>query len=59
MRIELYNILGQREAVLADEMMPAGQHTLFWNASDFKSGIYFARLIYGQHDVTAKMVLIK
>ncbi|MCP4632551.1 MAG: T9SS type A sorting domain-containing protein [candidate division Zixibacteria bacterium] len=58
-KIELYNILGQREAILADEMMPAGQHTLSWNASDFKSGVYFARLIYGQQDATAKLILIK
>ena len=58
-RIEIYNILGQRVATLFDGNNQAGYHTVTWHANDFPSGVYFARLETGKRSENIKMVLIK
>ena len=55
----IYNILGKEVARLVDGNMPAGEHTVLWNASNFASGIYFYRLQAGDFVQTRKMVLLK
>jgi hypothetical protein len=57
--ISIYNLLGQRVAVLHDGAEEAGSHSIKWDASDFPSGIYFARLEMGDHSENIKMVLLK
>jgi hypothetical protein len=42
-RIEVFNLLGQSVAVLADQVMGAGTHTARWDAR-VPTGIYFYRL---------------
>ena len=39
-RIEIFNMLGQKVADLVDTYMSAGIHEVTWNASGFSSGIY-------------------
>lgn len=41
--VTVYNVLGQRVALLADEVMGAGWHDAVWNASE-ASGVYFCRI---------------
>ncbi|MEE9554048.1 MAG: right-handed parallel beta-helix repeat-containing protein [candidate division Zixibacteria bacterium] len=58
-RIEIYNILGQRVATLFDCDKQAGYHTITWHADDYPSGLYFARLEAGNLTENIKMVLLK
>ncbi len=57
--ITIYNLLGQRVATVFEETQEAGEHTITWDASDFPSGVYFARLEAGKHSENIKMVLLK
>ena len=63
-RLEVFNVLGQRVATLVDEERPAGVHTAAWNATDavgraVGAGVYFYRLSsVGQPTLTRRMVLL-
>jgi hypothetical protein len=57
--LSVYNIQGQRIAELFRGIRQAGEHSITWDASDYPSGIYFARLEAGGSSKTAKMVLLK
>jgi len=58
-RLEIYNILGQRVAILVDGRQKAGYKVVRWDAGSFSSGIYFYRLKAGDFVQTRKMVLLK
>lgn len=63
-RLEVYNVLGQRIATLVDESQEAGQHQVSWNGVDsdgrpVSSGIYFYRLKTDEFVETKKMMLLK
>lgn len=55
----IYNLLGQRVAILFEGTQQAGEHSISWDASGFPSGIYFARLDAGGNSQNVKMVLLK
>jgi hypothetical protein len=57
--ISIYNVLGQKVAVLCDGYQSAGEHSLTWDAADFPSGVYFARVKVGDSERHEKMVLLK
>ena len=62
-RLEVFNILGQRLATLVDEEQAAGSHTATWNATDAAgravgAGVYFYRLRGGGKTLTGRMVLV-
>jgi len=64
MRLEVFNILGQRVAVLADGMQPAGAHAVRWDGRDhdgqaLSSGVYLCRLSTEEDVRTRKMVLLR
>lgn len=59
-RLEVFNSIGAKVAVLAEGQKSAGTHTLTFNASRLASGIYFYRLTaVGKVISTKKMLLIK
>jgi subtilisin family serine protease len=58
-RLDVYNVLGQRVATLVDGELPAGVHEIRWDASSVGSGVYFARITTGENTATTKMVLLK
>jgi hypothetical protein len=58
-RIEIYNILGEKVAVLFEGSRKAGHHTVTWQAINNPSGVYFARLQARGHSDNVKMVLLK
>ncbi len=59
--LEVFNLLGQRVAVLADRTIEAGRHELTWNALPYSSGAYFIRFNAPQAGVhqTQKVILMK
>lgn len=46
-RLEIYDILGRRVAVLVSERRQAGRHTVDFDASGLSSGVYISRLQVG------------
>ena len=62
--LEIYNILGQRVAVLVDGPQPAGYHTVRWDGFDafgrqVATGVYLYRLRTDTFHETRKMVLLR
>ncbi|MGB2868706.1 MAG: LamG-like jellyroll fold domain-containing protein [Bacteroidota bacterium] len=57
--LEIFNVLGQRVAVLADELQTAGFHEVQFQSGQLPSGIYFSRLIADSFVSTKKMELLK
>jgi|GEM_PF-1294658 len=58
-RLDVYNITGQRVASLVNQPMSAGSHSITFDASGLSSGIYFYRLQNGTNILTRKMTLLK
>ena len=58
-RLEIYNILGQRVEVIVDDSKGPGSHAKTWHAVDVPSGVYFYRILAGDFDYTRKMILLK
>ena len=46
-KLDLFDTVGRRVAGRAPEYLPAGRHSLLWNAPVLPSGTYFARLTTG------------
>ena len=57
--LSIYNLLGQRVAILFEGIQQAGEHSITWDASGFPSGVYFARLEAGGQSQTVKMMLLR
>ena len=55
----IYNLRGEEVALLINSAMPAGIHSVSWDASSLASGIYLYRLVAGDFIETRKMVLLK
>ncbi len=58
-RLEVFDVLGRRAAVLVDEVQPAGRHSTSFDASNLASGVYIYRLQAGNHVKSRQMMLIK
>ncbi len=58
-RLEVYDVLGRRVAVLADGPMPAGAHRATLNGRGLPSGTYFIRLTAGPNSATQKLLLLR
>ncbi len=57
--ISIYNLLGQRVATLFKDDQQTGYHIITWDASDFPSGIYFARMDVAEYHKSIQMVLLR
>ena len=57
--IEVYNLLGQRVALLVDESVAAGRHEVTWRATDQPSGIYLVRFHAGTIQKIQRITLVK
>ena len=58
-RINVYNVLGQRVEMLVNESHTAGTYTVDFRADRFASGVYFYVLNSNSAHLVRKMVLIK
>ena len=62
-RLEVFNLLGQRLVTLVDAEQAAGAHTALWDATNaagqaVSAGVYIYRLTVGAKHQTGRMVLI-
>jgi N-acetylneuraminic acid mutarotase len=58
-KITIMNSIGEEVAVLLNEEMDSGYHTVEFNASNLPSGVYFYQLRAGDYINTKKMLLLK
>ena len=58
-KIEIFNSLGEKVQTLVDEIKPAGEYSIQFNASEFSSGIYYYRLTADKFVSIKKMLMIK
>lgn len=58
-RLGIYNIVGQQVALLMDDTIQSGEHSVVWNAANNPSGIYIVQLETGNRTLTRKITLIK
>lgn len=58
-RLQIYDVLGRMILNLVDTRQNAGRYTVIFDASNLASGMYFARLVTEQSNVTHKMLLVK
>jgi len=58
-RLEIFNIAGQKVATIIDDKMSAGSHSIHFNAQELASGIYFYRLSTPSISLMKKMVFIR
>ncbi|HEX9006047.1 MAG TPA: right-handed parallel beta-helix repeat-containing protein [Bacteroidota bacterium] len=58
--LEVYNLVGQRVAVLADEVRQAGIHRVLFSGEHLASGVYIYRLqAGGEATIARRMILVK
>ena len=62
--LTIYNLLGQKMAMLADGLMAAGSHVVTWNGRDSRgvqlpSGVYFYRLESPSFTAARRMLMLK
>ena len=60
-RLEIYNILGQKVESLVNDHLDAGTYSIIWDSrnSHVPSGVYFYKIQAGTHVDSRKMLLLK
>jgi hypothetical protein len=58
-QLTVYSMLGQKVATLVNSTMPAGDHSISWDAQDMASGLYIYTIKAGDFSQTKKMILMK
>ncbi len=63
-KLEIFNVRGQKVKTLLNQDMVAGTHSVIWDGrnedgKNVASGIYFYRLKAGEYRVTKKMLILK
>ena len=58
-KMNIYNLLGQKIKCLINETKSAGEYNIKWKAENLSSGVYFCRLENDIFSVTKKVVLQK
>jgi hypothetical protein len=63
-KLEIFNVLGQKVITVIDEDMKAGYRSVTWNGDDgsgkqVASGVYFYKLTAGDHVFAKKMMMLK
>ncbi len=57
--LQIINVLGEVVATLADDVHPAGSHTVTFAPNSLPSGVYFYRLQAGEVRLTRQLLLMK
>ncbi len=59
MTLRVYNVAGQRVAILIDARLPAGDHSALFGGRGLRAGMYFAELRVGSFRMTKSLVLTR
>ncbi len=59
LRVEVFDVLGRRVAVLHDAEAPAGRHRLALPTAALPSGVYLVRAVVGTEAWTARLTLVR
>jgi hypothetical protein len=57
--LSIFNVIGERVAVLVDEEQTVGEYSVQLNAEDFDNGVYFYKLESGDSFAIRKMLVIR
>ena len=57
--LKIYNSIGQEITTLVNDILPAGDYSIKWNAENLASGIYFYTLTTGNFKAAKKLILLK
>ena len=57
--LTIIDMLGRNVATLVSEVLPAGNHSVRWNAAGMANGVYFYRLNAGTLMVTRRLMVLK
>ena len=57
--LKVFNIMGEEVVELVNEFKDAGSYSVYFNASEMSSGIYFYQLYTNQFNSTKKMLLLQ
>jgi len=62
--LSIFNIKGQKVAILNNELMQKGKHSIIWSGCDqngnlVSSGIYFYKIKVGNQETVKRMLLLK
>jgi hypothetical protein len=57
--LKVYDLLGQEVTTLVHNVIPAGTHSVVWNAHDAPSGVYFYKITAGNYSRMRKMMLLR
>ena len=58
-KIEVFNLLGQKTKTLLNKQMPKGYHEIEYTSIDLPSGVYLYRIEAGEFHDVKKMILMK
>jgi flagellar hook assembly protein FlgD len=63
-RLEIYNVLGQKVATVVDGEMDAGFHSVIWDGTDQSgaeaaTGLYLFKMVAGEQTFVKKMLMLK
>jgi len=58
-KLEIYNLLGEKTSSLLSATLDEGDHSLSWNANSVEAGTYFCRLSAGSEVMTKRMTVVK
>jgi hypothetical protein len=56
--LSIFNLLGQKVAVLVSGKQTAGRYQIEWDASEFSSGVYYYQLVAGDYREVKKTILL-
>jgi flagellar hook assembly protein FlgD len=55
----IYDVAGRLVKRIDGGTLPAGMHTMEWDASGVRSGVYFMRISTGSWTTTKKVVIVR
>ncbi|MCK6602350.1 MAG: FG-GAP-like repeat-containing protein [Bacteroidetes bacterium] len=58
-KVIIYNIMGQEVATLFNGMLQQGKNEVRFDGSKLSSGVYFYKIIAGNHSLSQKIILLK
>ena len=58
-KLTIYDVMGREVETLVNKDLKAGTYDATWNASNYSSGIYFARIESGSYVSNIKLLLLK